>query len=128
MSAGNYDRIQSQALKDGIFVPIKKKKECFHIYSTTEARRCLYHKTIYISGDSYMLQMYFGMADILLGDPSNFEIHSQSVRQQVYRNISQRLKYIKDIKVEFIIMDCLHYDLKCFKDHLLKIRSQWFIN
>ena len=26
MSVGNYDRIQSQALKDGIFVPIKKKE------------------------------------------------------------------------------------------------------
>ena len=35
------DRIQSQALTDGIFIP--KHVHGFHLYSTTEARSCLYH-------------------------------------------------------------------------------------
>ena len=72
-----------------------------------------------------MLQMFIGLGDILTGDPSNDEILSGPVRQEVYLKTIRKLNYYKYLKVEFLLKECLHLDLNCFLDHILKIRSEW---
>ncbi len=61
-----YDFIQLSAFKEGICIP-KSLNETIHIFSSTEAKKCLSFKRVIITGDSYMKQLFIGLADILLG-------------------------------------------------------------
>lgn len=60
-----YDWVQRTAYKEGTCVP-EHLRETLHVFSSAEAIECLSTKRLVMSGDSYMLQMFFGVADILL--------------------------------------------------------------
>ena len=128
ISMSNHDKIQSVALLDGIFIPniTKGNGRIYHIYSSQEARRCLAGKTVYICGDSYMEQMFIGLGDILLGDPTNVEMHNSPTRNSVCHDRSESLKKITDLhNIDYAFSYCIHGDLNCFMDQFLKIKSQW---
>eukprot|EP00956_Cyclotella_meneghiniana_P005785 scaffold7493_cov58-Cyclotella_meneghiniana.AAC.5 len=65
-NAHHYDWVQRTAYKEGICIP-QHLQHSFHVFSSAEAIDCLSTKTtLVLSGDSYMQQMFFGVADILL--------------------------------------------------------------
>lgn len=118
----HFDSVQQSALHDGIFLTnlteVKHINPSVHIFSTDEALQCLSRRTVYIAGDSYMKQLYIGLGDILLGDPSNREIHGGSIRVEVLEHTRQRLSALTDtsygVRVEFVFEECAGYDLTCF--------------
>jgi hypothetical protein len=67
------DKVSSAILREGFCKPDVSSASLFLI-SSSEARRCLHGKRISISGDSYAMQLYVGLADILLDDPSSTEM------------------------------------------------------
>ena len=84
----DHDIIQRAIFKDGLCLP---KNMNLHIFSTAEAIECLSpivqkkNIEVVIAGDSYNRQLFIGLADILLGRPSNDEIRtgdSRDVRVQ----------------------------------------------
>lgn len=61
-----------------------------HIFSQKEALQCLAGQRILFSGDSYHMHTFIGLADILLGDPVNFELTSSGARRAtLVRRMSQ---------------------------------------
>ena len=82
------DAIQRAAATETYFEPIVGgKPEPVHIFSTAEARECLQDKTIVLAGDSYLKQLYVGLADILLGEPDN-ENMGYPVRAQIQTGLA----------------------------------------
>jgi hypothetical protein len=60
-----YDTVQRDAYAEGICVP-PTLNASLHVYSSFQAKECLSSRTVIISGDSYMKQLFVGLADILL--------------------------------------------------------------
>lgn len=71
------DRIQEAALHDGVFW----SGDLPRVYSTDEARECLRGKRVVFSGDSYCMQHFIGLVDVLAGEPSNEEIRNATQRR-----------------------------------------------
>lgn len=63
--AANYDSTQRAAFAEGVCVP-PRLNASLHVFSSVEARECLRFRRVIISGDSYMKQLFVGLADILL--------------------------------------------------------------
>lgn len=61
-----FDSTQLSAFAEGVCIP-PHINASIHVLSSNEARTCLQSKRIIISGDSYMKQLFIGLADILLG-------------------------------------------------------------
>lgn len=61
-----YDFIQLEAFREGICMP-NRPSSAIHIFSSSEAKKCLSFRRVVITGDSYMKQLFVGLADILLG-------------------------------------------------------------
>jgi hypothetical protein len=61
-----YDSTQLSAFAEGVCIP-PNINTSIHVFSSNEARTCLQSKKVIISGDSYMKQLFIGLADILLG-------------------------------------------------------------
>jgi hypothetical protein len=67
------DVIQSAAFSEGICVPEETRFAKLHVFSAIEARACLSptmqnasNISVVIAGDSYNMQLFIGLADILL--------------------------------------------------------------
>ena len=65
-----YDSTQRAAFDEGICVP-PILNASIHVYSSSEAKECLRYRRVIISGDSYMKQLFIGLADILLSKKLN---------------------------------------------------------
>jgi len=65
-----YDPTQRAAFDEGICVP-PILNASIHVYSSSEAKECLRYRRVIISGDSYMKQLFVGLADILLSKKLN---------------------------------------------------------
>jgi hypothetical protein len=78
------DSIQKGALKDGICIPRNKTVASkLHLFSTQEAKTCLYNVTLLISGDSYNMQLFIGLVDILTSSLSRHEIVGGTQRREI---------------------------------------------
>jgi len=68
-----YDMIQRAAFEEGVCVPPHPHLNAsMHVFSSTEAIECLsYPKMVVVSGDSYTMQLFIGLADILLSKKLN---------------------------------------------------------
>jgi hypothetical protein len=53
------------------------------LFSTEEAKACLSKVTLLVAGDSYNRQLFIGLSDIILGNPSNDELRSGARRNAV---------------------------------------------
>ena len=81
------DAIQARAFEETICVPESKAGlSKLHLFSTLEARTCLSNVTVALTGDSYSRQLFIGLSEILLANPSNDHI----------RNGSQRIAVLKE--------------------------------
>lgn len=87
-----YDLIQQTAYKEGVCIPIHPNSS-IHVFSSDEARGCLHSKRVVVSGDSYMKQLFVGMADIILGEllNNNEEILNNTQRSQFVESAQQLL-------------------------------------
>ena len=96
------DKIQAAAYKEGMCVDPSGNYP-LHVFSTAEARQCLHHRKIAFSGDSYEVQFYIGLADILIGNPENDEITGSAKRQIVFKHrVGGMSKLRPDLQVEFV--------------------------
>ena len=118
-SSKSPDIIQNSSLSEGIFLVQSNHSNSnnFHLFSAKEAQTCLWKRSVLIAGDSYMKQLYIGLADILLGDPSNNEIHGGAQRGVVAELIRKRLSstFGSNMDIRFIFSSCYLKDLSCFK-------------
>jgi hypothetical protein len=80
------DSIQKGALKDGICIPRNKTAASkLHLFSTQDAKACLYNVTLFISGDSYNIQLSIGLVDILTSSRSTHEIIGREQRREIQK-------------------------------------------
>lgn len=71
-SCDDIDRVQEDTFRDGFCEPLSKEQgedeEHLHIFSTQQALMCLRGKRLVFGGDSFAMQLYFGLADIILSN------------------------------------------------------------
>jgi hypothetical protein len=115
------DSIQEYALRDGIFFPSRADFPKFHIFSSAEAVSCFQGKKIFLSGDSYMVQMYIALSEILLGEPSNEDIKNGKYRDEVFVSAESSLKKHLDIDthVKFLYYHCHLSDYTCMNGEMI---------
>ena len=78
------DKVQITTLSEGFCLSKNTGKyHHIHLFSTDEARSCLKDKTLVITGDSYTKQLFIGLCDIILDNPSNRELVNFKVRSQL---------------------------------------------
>jgi hypothetical protein len=105
------DVIQTAAIREGICVPNAKSPtssatsavqawDNLHVFSAMEARRCLAYapsrdrsrrRRLLITGDSYTRQLFIGIHDIVMAQPSNEEILDGSQRRRMTLDIREKL-------------------------------------
>lgn len=118
------DTIQDYAIRDGIFFP-KPGYPKFHIYSSDEAISCFKGKKIFFTGDSYMVQMFIGLSEILLGQPSNEEIKNGKHRDEVFAAAEHSLKKRLggSSVVKFLYYHCHLSDCTCVNGEMIDDES-----
>jgi hypothetical protein len=107
----HFDVIQTVALREGVCVPSVKSAtssattavqawDNLHVFSSMEARRCLSYapsgdrsrrRRLLITGDSYTRQLFIGIHDIVMAQPSNEEILDGSQRRRMTLDIREKL-------------------------------------
>jgi hypothetical protein len=98
-SCDDVDRVQEDTLRDGFCDPLSKEEgeddEHIHIFSTQQALMCLKNKRVFFGGDSFAMQLFFGLADILL---SNNHQHDVEITNGWHRVgfLKNTLKVIQD--------------------------------
>jgi hypothetical protein len=123
MKQSKLDPIQKSMIREGVFVPLNTtgayKK--FYIFTQREAHECLRDKKVNIMGDSYMQQMYIGLLDILLGEPSNHELTNGNIRKGTTVNqtaiLHSRYPHLKG--VQYLFDECRHDPLECYRTSIL---------
>lgn len=115
MDYNNLDHVQDSAIREGIFFPNRENFPKFHIFSSDELFDCIRGKKIYFFGDSYSRQMFIGMSDILLGNPSNNEILNGKMRDVVVLNTTNVVNAFLGDKatMKLVLNQCNHGDLNC---------------
>ena len=90
------DSIQISAMMETICMPTQNQVllNKLHIFSSREAKECLVNNnvTLGIAGDSYNRQLYIGLGDILLGNPTNYKIADGKIRNNVLQQTQIQLK------------------------------------
>lgn len=82
------DKIQKAALRESICIPRNETLlSKLHLFSTEQARACLSNVTLLVTGDSYNIQLFIGLAEIIIGVASNNEIDGSYKRRQVQDEI-----------------------------------------
>eukprot|EP01034_Spumella_vulgaris_P043678 gene43678-54265_t len=125
MSSNKLDLVQESALIDGIFLAhpnnvtgsastAHRSTNKVHIFSSSETRTCLRDKRIVLAGDSYMKQMFIGLGDILLNDPSNRFIWGKQIRLETFNNTRRRLNNLSHINVQFEFESISYKDITSF--------------
>jgi len=90
------DPIQQAAIRQGVCLP--ENTTGLHIFSTAEAIECLSKSgkngsmTVTISGDSYTMQLFVGLGDILLANPSDDEITNATYRERLRKETNLLLQ------------------------------------
>jgi hypothetical protein len=102
-SCDDVDRVQEDTLRDGFCEPLSKEQgedqERLHIFSTQQALMCLRGKRLAFGGDSFAMQLYFGLADIILSNnhQSDMEITNAGHRLEFLSNTSKVMQDFHDL-------------------------------
>lgn len=84
------DLIQSRAFTDTLCVPEHQELlSKLHIFSTSQAKACLSNITLGVTGDSYMMQFFIELAEILYGTPTNGGITNGTYRHRLLRKTAE---------------------------------------
>lgn len=76
------------------------------LLSSAQARACIANRTILVSGDSYTIQLFVGLADILTGMPSKTEITGNAVRRAALADAAINLRRV-GANVQFVCKEPL---------------------
>jgi len=91
------DKIQQYALDESICVPRNADmRSKLHLFSTEEARQCLRDVTLVVAGDSYTKQLFIGLGEVLLGQPSRSELTNYNIREKIRREMEGKLRAFRD--------------------------------
>mmetsp|Transcript_31485 Transcript_31485/g.75210 ORF Transcript_31485/g.75210 Transcript_31485/m.75210 type:complete len:376 (-) Transcript_31485:251-1378(-) len=97
MARPEFDAIQNASYAEGMCRYNDSSSPPLHVFSTAEAIECLsptaqgLNVSVVISGDSYTRQLFVGLADVLLGRPSNEEIRNQTFRLETVEQSNDEL-------------------------------------
>lgn len=128
-----YDRIQRAAIDEGVFIPNghhhASGSRSWYLFSSMDARKCLFNKRLDFAGDSYMKQFLIGLTDILLSSPSNVEIYGRETRTEIMNDRLDTVKMssdpsIKAVKLMWRYASCEHEDMQCFVDNVKETPPQ----
>lgn len=110
------DPIQLAAYSEGVCVP-DRLKSTLHVFSTAEAVECLNSTaqgrsiSVTVSGDSYTRQLFIGLADVLLGRPSDEQITTYKKRLGLLAESNERLAHLRGNDTSF---PDVQYPMECF--------------
>lgn len=121
-SCDDVDRVQKDTLRDGFCEPLPKEEKNIHIFSTQQALMCLGGKHLVFGGDSFAMQLFFGLADILLSNQhqSDVEITNGWHRVGFLRNTSKVFQDLYDVNptkypmVEFVECNSSYHVAGCY--------------
>ena len=122
------DRIQYAQFKEGIFVPSSRGDSSDRLgrparmFASKEAAACLRGRKIRITGDLQMVLLYIGLADILLGVPSAFEMRSTKTILQMLQRYDRKLRDAgksRGLDVRYMHQECLDKEIACYTARLL---------
>ena len=126
------DIIQRAACAEGVCLP---QNHTLHLFSSSEAIECLSpvlqgrDVSLVVSGDSYNIQLFIGLADILLARPSNEELVKYVQRREVLNETLQALQTRHQLdpsfpRVSFVCeYECYGSLMVPFRDH-----CSWCLN
>lgn len=94
---------------DAITTSILREGCCSHdvdsfpvfLLTSAQARACLANHTFVFSGDSYTMQLFIGLADILSGEANKFEIVDGLMRRLVLGRANNKLR-ARGINAQFV--------------------------
>ena len=110
------DPIQLAAYSEGVCVP-DGLDSALHVFSTAEAIECLNSTeqgrviSVTVCGDSYTRQLFIGLADVLLGRPSDEQITTQARRLGLLAESNERLAHLHGNDTSF---PDVQYPMECF--------------
>ena len=122
------DLIQRAALTEGVCLPGGRRSK-LHIFSTAEAIECLSptiqnrNISVIITGDSYNIQLFIGLTDILLGRVSNIQILDGKVRRKNLKLSMHELEIRHKIDPSFLNVkwvcgyECYGMHVEPFSEH-----------
>jgi hypothetical protein len=98
----NFDSTQRAAFAEGVCIP-QRLNASIHVFSSSEARECLRSKRVIISGDSFMKQLFIGLADILLSKKVNGDkqIIGREKRSQIVARTNKNLARLHKMNLTF---------------------------
>ena len=86
----NADKVQEMALSEGVCLPLEVPiANKLRIFSTEEATTCLARKRILFAGDSFVGEVFVGLGDILLANPSSLETNTREQRSAIVNSVSE---------------------------------------
>lgn len=123
------DRVQLAAMRDGFYLPSTLPTDFhFHILSSKQALSCLVNKTVRIAGDSYMVEVFIALVDILIGKPSNAIIKDAGQRTRALDSATNAVNRMRSdnisIDVAYVFPRCRHGRVDCLIDHISKMSGR----
>ena len=95
-------RLEQSARRDGYFVnPVKPVR----ILSQADVIECLNDRKIRIAGDSYTMNLFIGLTDLLLGNQSTYSYPSHHLRVgyiKIVKSLMARTPYLQKIDVDYV--------------------------
>ena len=130
------DEIQQSYIDGGIFFSSLKNTPHLHLFSSKEAITCLTGKKIIITGDSYMIQTYIGLSEIIFDQPVNKEIMNGKERHLIFQETEKLFisKFGEDnVPVNFLYYHCHLADFSCThtamkEDTSWKVHDAFIVN
>ena len=112
----SFGPIQLAAYSEGVCVP-DGLDSALHVFSTAEAIECLNSTeqgrviSVTVCRDSYTRQLFIGLADVLLGRPSDEQITTQARRLGLLAESNERLAHLHGNDTSF---PDVQYPMECF--------------
>jgi hypothetical protein len=125
-SCDDVDRVQEDTLRNGFCEPLPEEQgedqEHLHIFSSQQALMCLRGKRLAFGGDSFAMQLFFGLADILLSNnhQPNVEITNGWQRVSFLENTSKVIQDFHDLNptdhpiIDFVKCHGSYHEAGCY--------------
>ena len=118
-------KITTSAASEGVY---KMDQYDLRIFTHLEARECLHDRTIFIAGDSYMVQLTIGLVDILMNENNNTEIYGSLPRTYVMWDRLEDLRralHLSEYRIDlhYTPKECRGKPLHCLQTYLETIKK-----
>lgn len=122
------DGVQSAAVRGGFYVPPTWSLYYpMHIFSAKEALVCLNGRKIRVAGDSYMVEIFIALVDILSEKPSNELVKNAQDRSRVLKAAEAAADKLAssgyNISLHYVAPECRHGTLDCLLRYVTKLSN-----